>query len=183
MSAIKDAFDKIGEGIKHFAEGVGHAFEGAVKVVGGALTCNPALLKDGANEFDKGMHEGIKGAGEALGGVAGAAIGVTPLGGCINLLTHGAASRLACGVFESASDSVNGGIDGVKHMAHGLAHGNAREFFKGALAVADLASMAVPGAGEAKMLATTGKNLLMGGVQTVATNEVGKVLNPNQRRS
>jgi hypothetical protein len=168
MSAVKNAFDKIGEGIKDVAEGFGHVVEGAAKVVGGALTANPNLIKQGAKNFDQGAKQEITGAGEAAGGVAGAMVATSPLGATINTMTNGAATRLAIGAGQDAASTVTDGITGAENMVGGIATGNAKEFFSGALNAGMLALSVVPGVGEGAAVAdvamNAGKDLAEGGM-------------------
>ncbi|TKC87905.1 hypothetical protein FAZ69_16705 [Trinickia terrae] len=141
------------------------------------MTANPKLIKEGAHNFDQGWKGSISGLGEAAGGVAGAAVGVTPLGAALNSMTHGAASRLASGVFEGAASTVKNGLTGAEKMADGIVHGNLSEIGKGALGVGQVAALAIPGLGEGDMalsVATTvGKNLIKDGVKDQVGSSLG----------
>jgi len=144
MGAVKDAFHKIGEGVKNVAKGVGHAVEGAVKTAEGVLTANPKLLKEGANTFKQGLQQGISGVGQVAGGTVGAAIGLTPVGAAINHMTNGAASRLGSGIFEGAAKTLNRGIDGATDLAGHLAKGDLKNAGKDLWKIASAASMTTP---------------------------------------
>jgi hypothetical protein len=174
MSAVKHAFEKIGDGIKHGFEGIGHAIEGAAETIGGALTASPSLMKKGANEFTSGLKQTVSGAGEIVGGELGAFVGMTPLGAALNSFTHGAASRLAEGVGDSAADIVNTGFTGAEDMVGGAVTGNGKEFLNGLAASAETASYAIPGAGEeelaARMATSTAKNLVKNSAENSAEN-------------
>jgi hypothetical protein len=180
MGAIKKAFEKIGDGISGAVKGIAHGIEGVAKIAGGALTFNPQLLKEGAKDFDKGLKQGISGIGAIAAGAAGAAVGATPLGAAVNALTHGAASRLAEKVVGGTADMVNNGISGAKGIVDGVAHGDLGKAFDGALKVAELASVAVPGFGAGALAArsamTVGKGFVREGamdvVQDTATSAV-----------
>jgi hypothetical protein len=113
------------------------------------------LLKEGAKEWEKGIKSSLTGLGEVAAGAAGAAVGATPLGAAVNALTHGAASRLVEKVVEGTTDMVKGGIDGAKGFVDGVAHGDLGKAFDGALKVAELASVAVPGFGAAALASRT----------------------------
>jgi len=167
MGAVKDAFHKIGEGIKNVAQGIGHAVEGAVKTVGGALTANPELLKEGANTFKNGLQQGISGVGQVAGGAVGAAIGITPVGAAINHMTNGAASRLGSGIFEGAAKTLNKGIDGGINVVHGLATGDMKEVLKGGWDVFKAAGMTNPA------------GIVMAGVKTEAMDHAKEGLGFN----
>lgn len=145
MGAIKKAFKKIGQGIKSAAKGIAGGIKGVCKIAGGALTFNPRLLKDGAKDFDKGVKNLVSGVGGVGGAVAGAAIGMNPLGAAVNTLTHGAASRLVGKVSTQTADKINDGISGATKFVDGVAHGDMTKALSGALGVAALASFAVPG--------------------------------------
>lgn len=176
MSAVKHAFEKIGDGIKHGIEGIGHAIEGAAETIGGALTASPSLMKKGANEFASGLKQTVSSAGEIVGGELGAVVGMTPLGAALNSLTHGAASRLAEGVGDNASDIINTSLTGAEHMVGGTLTGNSREFLNGLMATAETASYAIPGAGEeelgARMVASAAENLVKNSSENSAENIV-----------
>ena len=165
MGAIKKAFKKIGHGIKTVAKGIAGEIKGLAKMAGGALTFNPRLLKEGAQQWEKGLKNVFSGIGEAAGGVAGAAVGMTPLGAAVNALTGGAASRLAGKVFESTADTINNGISGAINVVDGVAHGDFKKALGGALNLAELASFAVPGAGAAALalnaVKSTAKDMVM----------------------
>ncbi|MBP0633717.1 MULTISPECIES: hypothetical protein [unclassified Cupriavidus] len=160
MSAVKNAFEKIGDGIKEVADGIKDVAEGALKTVGGVLTINPALIKAGANEFDNGCKECVNGVADT----AGAAVGITPIGAALNSITDGAASRLASGVFDSLASTVNGGFTGVEEIIDGVVDGDPTEMVKGAFGVGQIALLALPGVGEADMALSlalnTGKDML-----------------------
>lgn len=174
MSAIKHAFEKIGEGIKHIGEAIGHGLEGLGKVVGGVLTMHPSEIKSGFSDMGKGLKECVSGLGESVGGLGGAVIGATPLGAAVNALTGDKLSKFVEGIGTSAASVVNNGIDGVGQFAEGVATGNLGEAFKGALNVGQVALLAVPGAGEAELAgdvaAVAAKGLLKQGVETEALN-------------
>lgn len=177
MGAIKNAFKKIGDGIKNAVEGAANGIKGACKVVGGALTANPALLKEGAKDFDKGLKKTISGIGELAGGVASAAVGATPLGAALNALTNGAASRLVGKVVEGTADMVNDGLKGAVGFVDGVAHGDMKKALDGALKVAELASVAVPGLGAGALASrtamTVGKSLLKESAKDQVEKAVG----------
>lgn len=164
MGAIKNAFKKIGDGIKNAVEGAANGIAGACKIVGGALTANPDLLKEGAKQFEKGLKESISGIGAMAGGLASAAVGVTPLGAALNVLTNGAASRLVGKAVEGTADMVNDGLTGAVSFVDGVAQGDVKKALDGALKVAELASVAVPGLGAGALASKTamsvGKSML-----------------------
>jgi len=174
MSAIKHAFEKIGEGIKHVGEAIGHGIEGLGRTIGGVLTMNPNEIKNGLGDMGNSLKEGISGIGEAAGGVAGAVVGATPLGAAVNAMTGDKLSNFVEGVGTSAAGVLNNGIDGVGHVAHGLATGDLGEAFKGAIDVGQVAMLAVPGAGEAEMAAdvagVAARGLLKQGVENEVMN-------------
>lgn len=180
MGAIKKAFHKIGDGISHAVKGIAHGIEGVAKIAGGALTFNPQLLKEGAKDFDKGLKQSITGIGEMAAGAAGAAVGATPLGAAVNALTHGAASRLVEKVVEGTADMVNNGISGAKGFVDGVAHGDFGKALDGALKVAELASVAVPGFGAGALAArsamTVGKSLLKESAKDLVQDQVTKAV-------
>lgn len=168
MGAVKKAFKKIGKGIKSAAKGIAGGIKGVCKIAGGALTFNPRLLKEGAKDFDKGVKNMVSGVGQMAGAVAGAAVGMTPLGAAINALTHGAASRLTEKVFTSTADTINNGLSGAAKFVDGVAHGDMGKALSGALSVAELASFVVPGAGAAAIAAnalkSTAKDMIVDAV-------------------
>ena len=176
MGAIKHAFQKIGNGIKHAVEGAVNGIAGAVKIVGGALTANPELLKEGAKQFDKGLKQSVTGLGEMAAGAAGAAMGATPLGIALNTLTNGAASRLVEKVVEGTADMVKDGINGATSMVDGLAHGDMKKALGGALKVAELASVAVPGLGAGAVASRTALTVGKSMLKESAENQVAKAV-------
>jgi hypothetical protein len=179
---IGDGFVKIGEGIKNFAEGAVKAIGGAFKVVGGALTFNPDLIKEGANNVADGakgawkaVDTTITGAGQVLGGAASVAVSVSPAGMAINQMTGNAASRLASGVFEGMADTVVKGRNGLINVADGIMKGDMKQALKGGLDFVNLASMFVPGAGQANLARNiaqnAGKELVKDGVKGSVKDE------------
>lgn len=158
MGAVKKAFKKIGHGLKSAVKGIAGGIKGLCKIAGGALTFNPKLLKEGAKQFDKGIKNLVSGAGEMAGGLAGAAVGMSPLGAAVNALTGGAASRLAEKVCTSTADTVNNGLSGAVKFVDGVAHGDMGKALSGALSVAELASFAVPGGGAVALAANAVKS-------------------------
>ena len=106
--------------------------------------------------------------------MAGAVAGATPLGAAINGMFGDKLSHFLEGVGKQAAGVLNNGIDGVGHVAHGLATGNLGEAFKGAVDVGQVAMLAVPGAGEAELagdaLGVAAKGLLKQGVEGEVAN-------------
>jgi len=177
MSAVKHAFEKIGEGIKHAFEGIGHAVEGLGKTVAGVLTANPKEIKAGLGDIAGGAKEAVSGVGEVAGGVGAAAVGASPLGAAINAMTGGKASNFVQGVGDSAAQAVNNGIDGVGQFADGIAKGNVGEAFSGLANAGQAALMFVPGAGEADLAMSVamnaGKQLVKQGVEGQVQSGIG----------
>ncbi|MEK6420324.1 MAG: hypothetical protein V4801_12015 [Burkholderia gladioli] len=163
MSGIKNAFDKIGEGIKDAVEGVGKDIGGAFKMVGGALTANPSLMKSGASDFESGLKQSVDGVAETAAGTADAAMNASPMGKALSAIAGPSAQNFVDGMFKGAAGIVNGGIDGVQQIGDGIAHGNLGEIAKGAGGVAQVATLAVPGLGEAEMGVDAGRLALAGG--------------------
>jgi hypothetical protein len=153
MSAVKHAFEKMGHGLEHAASSLGKDVKGLGHVVDGVLTMNPKEIKNGFSEVGNGLKQGIDGLGEAAGGVAGGLVGMTPLGAGINALTHNSLTKICEGVGNACASTLDSGIDGVGQVAKGVATGNFKEMAKGAFNIAQVASLAVPGAGEAEAAA------------------------------
>jgi hypothetical protein len=169
MSAVKHAFQKVGQGIEHVADSAGKDLKGLGKVVDGVLTANPSEIKNGFSDVGKGLKEGVSGLGEIAGGAAGAVVSATPLGAAVNALTHNKLEKLVEGVGDSCAGVINNGIDGVGQLAKGIAKGDLKEALKGALNVGSVAMLAIPGAGEAEAAAdvamAAGRGLLKQGVE------------------
>lgn len=175
MSAVKHAFEKVGHGLEHAVSSLGKDLKGLGKVVGGVLTMNPSEIKHGFSDIGNGLKQGIDGVGEAAGGLAGGLVGMTPLGAGINALTHNSLTNICEGVCNACATTLDSGIDGVGQVAKGVATGNFKELVQGAFNIAQVASLAVPGAGEAEMAGdialAAGKGLLKDGAeQEVAGN-------------
>jgi len=180
MSAVKHAFEKVGHGLKEAGESLGKDIKGLGKVVDGVVTMNPGEIKQGFSDVGNGLKKGIDGLGEAAGGLAGGLAGATPLGAAVNALTHNSLTKMCEGVGNACASTLDSGIDGVGQVAKGVATGNFKELAKGALNIAQVASLAVPGAGEAEAAAdialaaakAAGKHLLKDGVKQEAMGNV-----------
>jgi len=180
MSAVKHAFEKMGHGLKEAGESLGKDIKGLGKVVDGVVTMNPGEIKQGFSDVGNGLKKGIDGLGEAAGGLAGGLAGATPLGAAVNALTHNSLTKMCEGVGNACASTLDSGIDGVGQVAKGVATGNFKELAKGALNIAEVASLAVPGAGEAEAAAdvalaaakAAGKHLLKDGVKQEAMGNV-----------
>jgi len=174
MSAVKHAFEKIGHGIEHVVDSVGKDIKGLGRMAGGVLTGNPSEIKNGLKDIGNGLKEGIGGLGEVAGGAAGAAVGMTPLGAAINGMSGGKLSKLVEGVGDACAGVLKDGIDGIGEVGKGIAHGNFKEIFDGAMKVGNVAMLAVPGAGEAAaardIAMAAGKDLLKQGVENEVFN-------------
>jgi hypothetical protein len=180
MSAVKHAFEKGVHGLEHAAQSLGKDVKGLGKVVEGALTLNPSEIKQGFSDVGNGLKQGIDGLGEAAGGLAGGLAGATPLGAAVNALTHNSLTKICEGVGNACASTLDSGIDGVGQVAKGVATGNFKELAKGALNIAQVAALAVPGAGEAEAAGdialaaakAAGKHLLKDGVKQEVTGNV-----------
>lgn len=180
MTALKHAFEKIGEGIADAFKGLGKDIAGAFKVIGGALTGNPNLMKSGAEEFESGLKEEVSGIAEVADGAVDATLAASPLGAALMAVIGPSAQKFIDGVFTGAANLVNGGISGVVSVASGIATGNLSEIGKGLEGVASVATLFVPGAGEAEMgvdavevAVNAGKSLIQNSAESQAESTVG----------